>query len=91
MTTVETLTPPEGVHPIQQAFLERNAYQCGYCTPGMVMIAKALLDRDPAPTEAAIADALSGNVCRCTGYRPIVEAIATAAEAAGSSRGGQSS
>jgi carbon-monoxide dehydrogenase small subunit len=81
VTTLETLTPPEGLHPIQQAFLECNAYQCGYCTPGMVMLARALLDRDPAPTAGAIAEILSGNVCRCTGYRPIVEAIAAAAEA----------
>jgi len=81
VTTLETVTPSEGLHPIQQAFLDANAYQCGYCTPGMVMLAKALLDHDPDPGEETIAQALTGNVCRCTGYRPIIEAVGTAADA----------
>ena len=80
VTTLEGLTPAAGLHPIQQAFLDANAFQCGYCTPGMVMVAKALLDRDPDPSRDDIAHALAGNLCRCTGYRPIVEAIAAAAE-----------
>ena len=89
VTTLETLTPAEGLHPIQQAFLERNAYQCGYCTPGMVVLAAALLDRDPDPAPEAIAETLSGNICRCTGYRPIIDAIATAADTMRAADGGQ--
>ena len=81
VTTLESLTPADGLHPIQQAFLEGNAFQCGYCTPGMVMLSKALLDHDPAPDRDDIARALTGNVCRCTGYQPIIEAIQTAAQA----------
>ena len=81
VTTLESITPAEGLHPIQQAFLDAHASQCGYCTPGMVMVAKALLDRDPAPTDDAIRHALTGNICRCTGYRPIVTAVHSAAEA----------
>jgi carbon-monoxide dehydrogenase small subunit len=87
VTTLETLTPTEGLHPIQRAFLETRAFQCGYCTPGMVMISKALLDRDPDPTADEIARALSGNICRCTGYRPIVQAVEVAAEAMRGERG----
>ncbi|MGZ4718675.1 MAG: (2Fe-2S)-binding protein [Acidimicrobiales bacterium] len=81
VTTLENLTPAEGLHPIQAAFLEGNAFQCGYCTPGMVMLTKALLDHDPAPSADEIERALTGNICRCTGYTPIVQAIAAAAEA----------
>jgi carbon-monoxide dehydrogenase small subunit len=79
VATAETLTPATGLDPLQQAFLDANAFQCGYCTPGMVMISKALLDRTGAPTEDEIVGALSGNLCRCTGYRPIVAAIGAAA------------
>ncbi len=79
VTTLESLTPVEGLHPIQQAFLEANGFQCGYCTPGMIMLAKALLDRNPHPTHEEIVEALGGNVCRCTGYLPIIDAIRTAA------------
>ena len=91
VTTLESITPPEGLHPIQQAFLDAYALQCGYCTPGMVMAAKALLDHDPDPTDDDIRQALAGNICRCTGYRPIVEAVHRAAQAmnaAGARSGG---
>ena len=81
VTTLEALTPADGLHPVQRAFLDTNGYQCGYCTPGMEMLASALLDQHPHPSRDEIVDALSGNVCRCTGYEPIVDAIATAAEA----------
>jgi aerobic carbon-monoxide dehydrogenase small subunit len=81
VTTAETLTPAAGLHPIQQAFLDANAFQCGYCTPGMVLISKALLDLSAAPTTDEIVGALSGNLCRCTGYVPIVAAIGSAATA----------
>jgi carbon-monoxide dehydrogenase small subunit len=88
VTTLETITPADGLDPLQEAFLERYATQCGYCTPGMILVSKALLEHDPRPTRAAIVDALAGNFCRCTGYEPIVEAIESAAEAV-ASRGGQ--
>ena len=87
VTTLESITPPEGLHPIQRAFLDAYASQCGYCTPGMVMVAKALLDRNPAPTDDDIRQALTGNICRCTGYRPIVRAVRIAAEAMSGSQG----
>jgi carbon-monoxide dehydrogenase small subunit len=89
VTTLESITPAEGLHPIQQAFLDSYAFQCGYCTPGMVMVSKALLDHDPAPNGDDIRQALTGNICRCTGYRPIVRAIALAAEAMSGSEGEQ--
>jgi carbon-monoxide dehydrogenase small subunit len=81
VTTLEALTPAQGLHPVQRAFLEANGYQCGYCTPGMEMLAAAFLEHHPEPGRDEIVDALSGNVCRCTGYEPIVDAIAAAAEA----------
>ena len=81
VTTLESLTPVEGLHPIQQAFVDGYAFQCGYCTPGMVMLSKALLDHDPSPSEDEIGRALGGNLCRCTGYLPIVQAIKQAAAA----------
>jgi len=81
VATLETTTPGEGVDPLQQAFLDHGAFQCGYCTPGMLMASKALLDRDPRPTRETITDALAGNYCRCTGYQPIVEAVEAAARA----------
>jgi carbon-monoxide dehydrogenase small subunit len=89
VTTVESITPTEGLHPIQRAFIDDYAFQCGYCTPGMVMISKALLDHDPAPSGDAIREALTGNVCRCTGYQPIVQAIGNAAVAMRGSEGEQ--
>jgi len=78
--TVEGLAGPEGPHPLQLSFAELNAAQCGYCTPGFLLVARALLAEDPAPTRETIRDALSGNLCRCTGYLKIYEAIELAAE-----------
>lgn len=79
--TVEGLmTAESGLHPIQKAFLEKAGVQCGFCTPGMIMSAKALLDRNPNPTEDEIRHALAGNMCRCTGYVQIVESIQLAAD-----------
>ncbi len=82
VTTLEDLTPTEGLTPVQRSFLDANGFQCGYCTPGIEMATKALLDENPSPTRAEIADALSGNVCRCTGYAPILAAVEAAAAAA---------
>jgi len=70
----------ENPHPLQEAFADAGAAQCGYCTPGMIISAKALLDRNPHPTEAEIREAISGNLCRCTGYGQIIEAIQMAAQ-----------
>jgi aerobic-type carbon monoxide dehydrogenase small subunit (CoxS/CutS family) len=81
VTTLEGITPSEGLHPIQRAFLDAHAFQCGYCTPGMVMVSKALLDQNVAPTDQDIQQALTGNICRCTGYGPIVDAVRRAAHA----------
>jgi aerobic carbon-monoxide dehydrogenase small subunit len=77
--TVEGLAGDGELHPLQQAFGARHALQCGYCTPGMLMSAKYLLDSNPEPTEHEIRKAIQGNICRCTGYVNIVEAIASAA------------
>ncbi|MBX5477090.1 MAG: (2Fe-2S)-binding protein [Clostridia bacterium] len=79
--TIEGLSRPGQLHPIQQAFLEHDAFQCGYCTPGQIMSAKALLDRRPDPTADEIRDAMSGNLCRCGAYPRIVEAVRAAAAA----------
>jgi carbon-monoxide dehydrogenase small subunit len=68
------------LHPLQDAFMERFAAQCGYCTPGMLMAAKALLDRNPRPDREAVIEAIAGNICRCTGYEPIIAAILDVAE-----------
>ena len=77
--TVEGLAPDgETLHPIQEAFIEKGAIQCGFCTPGMEMAAKDLLDRNPFPTDREIRTALAGNLCRCTGYKKIVEAVSAA-------------
>ena len=73
--TVEGLSAGEELHPIQQAFLEEGGAQCGICTPGMILAAKSLLDRNPAPEEPEIREALAGNLCRCTGYVKIVDAV----------------
>jgi aerobic-type carbon monoxide dehydrogenase small subunit (CoxS/CutS family) len=77
--TVESLSAEGELHPLQQAFSDHHALQCGYCTPGMLMSAKHLLDHNAAPTENEIRRAIQGNICRCTGYVNIVEAIAAAA------------
>ena len=79
VTTLEGITPTDGLHPLQTAFFDHYAIQCGYCTPGQIMIAVALLDRNPTPTREEIVDALSGNLCRCTGYEPIIRAVDAAA------------
>jgi aerobic carbon-monoxide dehydrogenase small subunit len=80
VTTVEGLGDPEHLHPLQQAFRERHAFQCGFCTPGIVMASLALLQENPAPDEQEIREVLSGNICRCTGYQSIVEGVLLAAE-----------
>lgn len=80
VTTLEGIGTPTDLHPIQQAFFDNYAAQCGYCTSGMILVAKALLDRNPRPTRAEIVAALSGNICRCTGYVPIIQAIEEAAQ-----------
>ena len=79
VTTLESVTPAEGLHPVQRAFLDANGFQCGYCTPGMEMLTKALLDHNPHPTPEEIVEALSGNICRCTGYTSIIGAIEASA------------
>jgi carbon-monoxide dehydrogenase small subunit len=73
--TIEGIAPPEGLHPLQAKFLEHNATQCGICTPGFIVAAKALLDQNPTPTEQQVRLWLAGNLCRCTGYDKIVRAV----------------
>ena len=80
ITTIEGLAPEGKLHPVQRAFVECGALQCGFCTPGMVLSTVALLKRSPSPTEPEIRDALSGNLCRCTGYDMIVKAVQQAAK-----------
>mgnify|MGYP006285447033 CR=1 FL=1 len=80
VTTVEGLGTPSELHPIQEGFKEEHGLQCGYCTPGMMLAAKALLDENPNPTEDEVRWALSGNLCRCTGYQNIVKAVLWAAD-----------
>ncbi len=80
IVTVEGLADPDHLHPLQQAFLEGAALQCGICTPGFLVAAKALLDRNPSPTETEVRYAIAGNLCRCTGYDKIVRSIMDAAE-----------
>jgi carbon-monoxide dehydrogenase small subunit len=82
--TIEGLAENGKLHPIQQAFVDKGGIQCGFCSPGMILAAKALLEENPKPTELEIRTAISGNLCRCTGYQKIVEAIQ---EAAGSMLG----
>ena len=79
VTTIEGLAHGDQLHPVQKAFAEYGAVQCGFCTPGMILAAKALLDSNPHPTEAEIRQGIAGNLCRCTGYVKIVEAIQAAA------------
>ena len=84
ITTIEGLAPSEEeLHPMQQAFREQHGLQCGFCTPGMVMAATSLLDEIPDPTEAQVREGLEGNLCRCTGYHNIVQAVLAAAKSGG--------
>ena len=80
ITTIEGLARDGALHPLQQAFIDHGAVQCGYCIPGMILSAKAFLDDTPAPTDAEVREALAGNLCRCTGYQKIVQAVLAAAE-----------
>jgi carbon-monoxide dehydrogenase small subunit len=81
ITTIEGLVEGETLHPIQEAFVEQSGMQCGFCTPGMILSAKYLLDRNPSPSESEIREGIAGNFCRCTGYTKIIESIGAAAEA----------
>ena len=79
VATIEGIASPEGLHPLQQKFLEHAALQCGICTPGFIVAARALLERNPKPTEGQVRHWLAGNLCRCTGYDKIVRAVLDAA------------
>ena len=81
--TAESLPGAGSLHPLQQAFMDHFAAQCGFCTTGMLMAAKALVDVNPSPSREDVVDAISGNICRCTGYEPIIEAILAAAGGGG--------
>jgi len=81
VTTIEGLSRGAGLHPVQQAFLDHLGYQCGFCTPGMIMSSVALLSENPAPTDEEIRFGLTGNICRCTGYVQIIESVKAAAKA----------
>jgi carbon-monoxide dehydrogenase small subunit len=80
ITTIEGVSEGAKLHPIQQAFVEHGSAQCGFCTPGMILSAKSLLDRNPDPSEGEVRVALAGNLCRCTGYQKIVEAVLSASK-----------
>ena len=80
VTTIEGLAGSDGLHPLQQAFWEKHGLQCGFCTPGMIMAAADLLERNPTPSEEEVRHGLEGNLCRCTGYHNIVQAVLSAAE-----------
>jgi len=80
VTTIEGLDAGGELHPVQQAFIDKGAIQCGFCSPGMILMAKALLDENPEPTEEEIKEQIGGNLCRCTGYVKIIEAIELASE-----------
>ena len=78
--TIEGLETEQGLHPVQKAFVEKQGVQCGFCTSGMILSAKSLLDKNTSPTELEIRKALSGNLCRCTGYQKIIESVQAASE-----------
>ncbi len=80
VSTVEGLSDGDRLHPVQEAFVQAGAVQCGFCTPGLVVAVTDLLERDPSPDELAVREALSGNLCRCTGYQKILDAVRLAAE-----------
>jgi carbon-monoxide dehydrogenase small subunit len=84
ITTIEGLAEGEKLHPLQEAFVKHGGIQCGFCTPGMIMSAKALLDEEPDPTPLQVRTAISGNLCRCTGYQQIVDSVMAAAKTMGS-------
>jgi carbon-monoxide dehydrogenase small subunit len=86
ITTIEGLSQAGKLHPLQQAFMDEGAVQCGFCTPGVILTAKAFLDSNPQPTEARIREAIAGNLCRCTGYDKIVRAIMSVARASDKGR-----
>ena len=83
ITTIEGLAEGEKLHPLQEAFVKHGGIQCGFCTPGMIMSAKALLDEKPDPTPLQVRTAISGNLCRCTGYQQIVDSVMAAAKTMG--------
>ena len=83
ITTIEGLADGDRLHPVQQAFLDEGGLQCGFCTPGMIMSAKALLDENPDPTDDEIRRGIAGNLCRCTGYTKIIQSIKTASKMTG--------
>ena len=85
--TIEGLADGTTLHPMQQAFIDNGAFQCGFCTPGMILAAKSLLDETPRPSEEKVKEYMEGNICRCTGYRKILEAILDAAGKSGGASG----
>ena len=88
ITTIEGLAPTEGLHQLQESFWDEHGLQCGYCTPGMILAAHHLLERNPDPDDAEIRHALEGNLCRCTGYHNIIKAVRSAARSMRASGGG---
>jgi carbon-monoxide dehydrogenase small subunit len=88
VTTLEGIRTDQELHPLQQAFLDFNGTQCGFCTPGMILVSKALLDANPQPTRQEVAEALAGNFCRCTGYDPIIKAVLAVASHNNGHKGG---
>jgi carbon-monoxide dehydrogenase small subunit len=89
ITTIEGLAQEDGLHPLQEAFISHNAVQCGFCTPGMILTAAALLKENPHPSEKEIRHYLQGNLCRCTGYGKIVQAVQSAAQGLSGKPGGK--